>query len=465
MKREELISLIQRFLDGQTTAEEAALLSRELESSEESRKSYLQLARLHAMLAAEEADPAVEVLPTMRARRAPLRKWPLVAVAAAAAVAIGLLIDWPTPRGASEATGGERETVAEFVDLRDCRWVAADTTVQPGDSLRRGQRVELSSGSAVLRFTSGALVTLLGPCIFEATSGNGAFLTLGQIKARADTPASKGFTVNTRTAQVVDVGTEFVTAVAPDGQSRVDVTSGEVYVLLDGMKSRHRLREGEAFSVEPGQAQVMVRIERGDGTAAFRFSTIEPPSERDYADRSAGHASIRLVRGALRTVSAIPSGAVELLLDGRGQSTQDSPAESVFLDNNAAGALLLDLGRTVSIAKINTFSWHQDRTPQNRVRAVQKFTLYGHDGETPPAIDGDLEQAGWRQVARVNSDDFFRVMQPIDRPAQQACSITGARGGVGRYRYLLWAVEPTQSINPLYLNNTFYAEFDVYAEP
>ena len=66
---------------------------------------------------------------------------------------------------------------------------------------------------------------------------------------------------------------------------------------------------------------------------------------------------------------------------------------------------------------------------------------------------------------RVNSDDFFRVMQPIDRPAQQACSITAARGAVGRYRYLLWAVEPTQSINPLYLNNTFYAEFDVYAEP
>ncbi|PHX71330.1 MAG: hypothetical protein CK548_07035 [Opitutia bacterium] len=68
------------------------------------------------------------------------------------------------------------------------------------------------------------LVTLIGPCIFEATSGNGAFLTLGQIKARADTHAAKGFTVSTRTAQVVDVGTEFFAAVAPDGQSRADVT-------------------------------------------------------------------------------------------------------------------------------------------------------------------------------------------------------------------------------------------------
>ncbi len=465
MNCDELKALAQRFIDGQATADEAAALSRELESSEEARRTYLQLARLHAVLAAEEAEPVVEVLPMQPANRMPQWRWPLVALAVAAAVVMGFLLKFSGPKQSRDAAEAALEPVAQFVELRDCRWVAADTTVKPGDFLRRGQRVELSSGSAVLRFAGGAVVTLLGPCIFDATSGKGAFLTLGQIKARADTPASKGFTVHTRTAQVVDVGTEFVTAVAPDGQSRVDVTAGEVYVLLDGMKSRHRLREGEAFSVEAGQAQVMVRIERGDGTAAFRFPTIEPPSNRDYADRSAGRASIRLVRGALRTVSTIPSGPVELLLDGRGQSTQDSPAESVFLDNNASGALLMDLGRTVSIAKINTFSWHQDRTPQNRVRAVQKFTLYGHDGETPPGTDGDFEQAGWKQVARVNSDDFFRVMQPIDRPAQQACSITGARGAIGRYRHLLWAVEPTQSINPLYLNNTFYAEFDIYAEP
>ena len=462
MNRDKLTDLAMRFIDVRATDEEATALSLELAANAESRRSYLRLARLHAALATEE-DQLADVVPLSTAHPAPagFPRWVWAIGAMAAVAAIVFLFPLRGPPAPPDAP----EIVASFGEMRDCRWVSAGENARPGDAVTRGQRLQLSSGSAVLRFTSGAVVTLLGPCIFEATSGNGAFLTLGQIKARADTPASKGFTVNTRTAQVIDVGTEFVTAVAPDGQSRVDVTSGEVYVLLDGMKSRHRLREGEAFSVEAGRAQVMVRIERGDGTAAFRFPTIEPPSDRDYADRAAGYASIRLVRGALRAVSAIPSGAVGLLLDGRGQSAQDSPAESVFLDNNAAGALLMDLGRAVSIAKINTFSWHQDRTPQNRVRAVQKFTLYGFDGETPPGVDGDFEQAGWRQVARVNSDDFFRVMQPIDRPAQQACSITAARGAVGRYRYLLWAVEPTQSINPLYLNNTFYAEFDVYVEP
>ena len=462
MNRDELTDLAMRFIDGRATDEEAAALSRELATNAESRRSYLRLARLHAALATEE-DQLADFVPLSTAHPAPagFTRWVWAIGAMAAVAAIAFLFPLRGPPASPDGP----EIVASFGEMRDCRWVSAGENARPGDAVTRGQRLQLSSGSAVLRFTSGAEVTLLGPCIFEATSGNGAFLTLGQIKARADTPASKGFTVNTRTAQVVDVGTEFVTAVAPDGQSRVDVTSGEVYVLLDGMKSRHRLREGDAFSVEAGQAQVMVRIERGDGTAAFRFPTIEPPSDRDYADRSAGHASIRLVRGALRTASVIPSGAVELLLDGRGQSAQDSPAESVFLDDNAAGALLMDLGRAVSIAKINTFSWHQDRKPQNRVRAVQKFTLYGYDGETPPAIAGDFEQAGWRQVARVNSDDFFRVMQPVDRPAQQACSITGARGAVGRYRYLLWVLEPTEAIDPRFRNNTFYAEFDVHAAP
>jgi hypothetical protein len=57
------------------------------------------------------------------------------------------------------------------------------------------------------------------------------------------------------------------------------------------------------------------------------------------------------------------------------------------------------------------------------------------------------------------------VSVPVDRPAQQACTITGAFGAIGRYRYLLWQAEPTQTLNQLHLNNTFYAEFDVYGEP
>ena len=43
----------------------------------------------------------------------------------------------------------------------------------------------------------------------------------------------------------------------------------------------------------------------------------------------------------------------------------------------------------------------------------------------------------------------------LDRPAQQACSITAARGSLGRYRYLLWEIN----------RNTFFGEFDGFGAP
>lgn len=462
MNRDELEALIARHLDGRATEEEAAILSQELEASEDSRRAYLRLARLHAVLCAEEAvDNSLPALSERAPRRPAWRWWPLAAsFAGMAALALLARLGLP-PRSAPV----ESAPVARFGGLHDVRWVAPATRFSPGDSLRPGQRVELSAGSASVIFASGAEVTLLGPCIFEVTSANGGFLTLGQLKAIAATPASKGFTVRTRTARVVDIGTEFVAAAAPDGQSRVDVTSGEVDVHLDGASTPHRLRTGEALTVEAGPTQVLVRIEPGDGTAAFRFPTIEPPSSSDFADATRGAATIRVVRGALRTHVPIPSGPPELLLDGRGQSRPDSPAESVFFDDNASGALLLDLGRPLAINRINTYSWHQNRDSDVRVRAVQKFTLYGFAGDRAPATDDPLTEAGWELLARVNSDDLFRVVQAADRPAQQACSISGTRGSIGRYRYLLWEVQPTLGRNLRSLNNTFYSEIDVYGTP
>ena len=58
-------------------------------------------------------------------------------------------------------------------------------------------------------------------------------------------------------------------------------------------------------------------------------------------------------------------------------------------------------------------------------------------------------------IARVNTDRFFEVHEPLERPAQQACSIAAARGEIGRFRYLLWVTE----------GHTFFGEFDVFGSP
>jgi hypothetical protein len=222
------------------------------------------------------------------------------------------------------------------------------------------------------------------------------------------------------------------------------------------------LRAGEDVLVEPGTPSIITRIEPGDGTAAFKFPTIEPPSDKDYADASQGHASIRVFRGKPH----VNSEPLAVLLDGRGQSTADSRAQSFFFSDNTSGMILLNLGRSVNVRKVNTYSWHQDYDrPAIRIRATQNYLLYGSNDPESPSVDHEIGN-GWTLIARVNTDEFFGMPEAEARPAQQGVSISAGQGPIGQYRYLLWDVRPTRSnteTEPC-TDNKFYGEFDVYAE-
>jgi ferric-dicitrate binding protein FerR (iron transport regulator) len=456
MNSKERNELIDALLTGDISEPDQLRLEAELSVDPAARKAYFDRVLLSQALVEEAKSFHAKQAPAVTTHRSFPMQWR--PFAAAAAVLLGLAIWWLISHSIRKAG-----IVAHFGALQECRWVDVNTVNAQGDAVHREQRVELSSGRADLVFASGAVVTLLGPCIFEVESANGGFLLLGQIKTVAATPESKGFTVRTRTARVVDLGTEFVTSASADGQSRVEVASGEVDVHLVGVREPQRLRKGDALSVEAGSAQVIARLESGDETPAFRFPTLEPPSDRDFADQSQGKASIRVVKGALAVTRMDGSAPPQALLDGHAQTRPDSPKESVYFANNVDGMLLLDLGRTISIGRVNSYSWHQNGTfADQRVRAVQKFTLYGFAGDQPPPTDGRLTESGWTLIARVNSDEFFRVAAPSDRPAQQACSITGAHGPVGRYRFLLWELQGTQGPNTKDTNPTFYGEIDVH---
>jgi hypothetical protein len=120
----------------------------------------------------------------------------------------------------------------------------------------------------------------------------------------------------------------------------------------------------------------------------------------------------------------------------------------------------------VTISKINSYSWHKSRFLQeNHVRATQKYTVWGFAGDDPPAAEPPSAGNGWERIARIDTDDFFDVIAPLDRPAQQACSITSESRSLGRYRFLLFEVHPTVAQHDQEMDHTFYGEIDVYAEP
>lgn len=478
-----LLVLIDRYFDEVLTVDEAAELNDCLAAFESARELFWRAARLHARLRQwgeqrlgrlrdetklDDSDVCAAAFRRTRRGRLPVsRRRAIFLGAMAALIVISLLALWWWP-GADQINGGRfgEHQVARFSTLEEVRWVGIEEP-RVGDPLHAGERVEIAAGKVGIDFQSGAAVTLIGPAMFEVASETAAYLALGRLEAKADTPASRGFTIRTRTARVVDLGTEFSAEAGADGQSRIEVRSGAVEVTASDR--RHLLRTGDTLLVEPGASRVVVRIERGDETPAFRFPSIEPPSDRDYADARQGHARITVARGTLAVRRDHPetgSGLVEALLDGHGQRGQDSPQDSVFFANQSEGMLLLDLGRVVSVSKINTFSWHQNqRVTDNRLRAQQQYVLYGFAGDAVPPMDRPLEGAGWVRIARVNTDEFFGVAARLDRPAQQACSITSATGTLGHYRYLLWDVTPSRFPDYRIPNHTFYGEFDVYARP
>ena len=443
---QEKMDLVGRYLTGEASATETTKLEQLMLADEQLRQDFLAYAQVDAALPGmisgtgsllDFAEPPAQ---TGRSWKG----WIAVAVAVCAVVA------WLT---SASFLSKEAAEVAHIAELKNCRWMHQSEASVEGTPLRVGQRIELSEGQAKVLFNTGAELQLEGPSILEVKGPNAAFLILGSAEVLADSKESQGFTLGTPSSRFVDLGTAFTASVAPDGLSRLEVSDGEVNLIVDHDHQHQLLGAGQAMLVEPGERKILTRIESGDESKDFRFPTIIPPSNQDYADISQGFASASVGRGILRSR---PNWTVnpKSILDGSGQTNQDSPQESVFFENDVKnGSLLIDLGKAISIAKINSYSWHQhNRIPEHNDRAQQKFTLFGWPDKELPNLEVPARESGWVRIARVNSEQFFHVKQLDNRPSQQACSIFASKGEIGEYRYLLLEVN----------GPTFFGEIDVY---
>lgn len=351
---------------------------------------------------------------------------------------------------------------ARIGSSHDSRWLSR--AMGEGTGLRKGDLINLASGSVEIQFRSGARSRIFGPVLFEIASPNSGFLHYGEALSRANTDRSSGFTIETRAGRFVDQGTEFLTTALTDGFSQMHVTSGAVDALLDGFGTQ-RFETGNGIGIEPGSSPVVIRIEKGAETDAFQFPTIPPPSDDDFA----GAATIGLYESRSSWVESAPhaqSGSVDLLVDGRGQSDRDEPGESLFLPNGADAAIFMDLGEVRAIDRIVTYSWHLSEIDIGKKRrAVQRYTLWGCGDELPDKLPSRADAGEWTRIARVDTDVYFGVSDDPDRPAQQACSLIPEEGQVlGSFRYLLFDLVPTPLDRGRLPRHTFFGEIDVFSE-
>ena len=196
-------------------------------------------------------------------------------------------------------------------------------------------------------------------------------------------------------------------------------------------------------------ANAEVTVERSESKPPFRFAHVASPSKDD----AASNAKVELIAGTVDRGSA----GLSALTDGRVPGTDDEPEANLFFRADSwGGRFRIDLGATIDIAAVNSYSWHPDS------RAPQVYRLYASDGTSAnfnpaPGVKIDLSTCGWREVAFVDT----RTKEG-DSGGQYGVSITDASGLLGRYRYLLFDVFETESDDPW--GNTFYSEIDVVAK-
>ena len=195
----------------------------------------------------------------------------------------------------------------------------------------------------------------------------------------------------------------------------------------------------------PCHGTAKVEICRSKTDAGFVLGAVPAPSRNDAAT----NATFTLVGGQRDGNGA----DLAALHDGKVPRESDDPARNFFFEaGTASGRIAIDLGKTIKIKAVNTYSWHP------RERAAQVFKLYAATGEEPkfnsaPPADADLRESGWQAVAKVDTRNK-------DVGGQISTSVIDANGGnLGSFRYVLLDFGPTNEKNPQ--SQTFLSEIDV----
>lgn len=192
--------------------------------------------------------------------------------------------------------------------------------------------------------------------------------------------------------------------------------------------------------------QAKVRVCFNEKGSSFAFEAVPRPAEND----AGASARFSLVDCEIDHRSGLPF----VLNDGRIPTGKDQSKNNLFFRKGSdGGRLLADLGRTVSIKEVNTYSWHSE------MRGPQVYVLYGGDEESKdfvvdPGRNVDPATVGWRRLATVDTRP-----QSGTGSGQHGVSIAAEKGTLGSYRFLLFVVKAAEMSDDR--GNTFFSEIDV----
>ena len=288
----DLWDLIERYADGTLGQEETRDLEARLREESEVLPEFLLYMELQAqvawdMRAEAEAETVMQLQSPLNTKASQLRTgaFPRPTHHARFWIAVSLLTvfflgglyflvgEGGRPKKVAQEDNETRfpPLVGQVIGLHEVEWAEDARPRQRGSHLAEGDLLHLTAGLLEIKFSNGARVILQGPAKFRTQKKSVGRLDLGRLVARVPKPAV-GFAVETATATITDLGTEF--AIEVDNEA-VDVLvfDGAVAVKpsnIDSSKiTSHRLTAGKAFRMQRDQSA---------GTADIR--NISPDDQR-----------------------------------------------------------------------------------------------------------------------------------------------------------------------------------------
>ncbi|MCP4786404.1 MAG: FecR domain-containing protein [Fuerstiella sp.] len=455
--------LISGYLDGVLTDEQQAELSKWIEADPENADQFADAIlldnRLHAeVIAAQHKDRNDISRVSIGQRwddRVSIRV--VIALAACLLLAIGISF-WTSDNDKQELSnkGGIAATDAPFATVAHvvaAEW-ANDEEISIGDRLS-DQTIRLRSGFVRVVFDNGVEVTLQGPAEYELTAAGKTKLNSGLLTATVP-PGAEGFTVDTPTGEVVDLGTSFGIELQEDGVSRVSVFEGEVEVALPDSTEKQLLKEGEAVRVEAGQRIETVAFDPKPftkiwpissgidrSTNGFRFVPPWPPqmrfvrSDKDIFVAPEGHATT--LTSSLRVNASSPGeysqreslSASEIAVGQRirsfillfhpkkaGPRITKPVAGSITFDSPVLGLMVLHEELQASARRFARWG------PQN-VREKQQLELNGEGGADLITLSEDRRTVTLRLTAGARSGELIRVIVDASKQSTSKSASNG----------------------------------------
>jgi hypothetical protein len=176
-------------------------------------------------------------------------------------------------------------TVAVVSGVIDAKW--SDKSSRPMNAaIKHGEPLKIDSGTIELELNAGTKLIVKGPADWSVDGRNSVSLRSGKLLAHVPKQAI-GFTVETPTARIVDLGTEFGVEVSDRGEAEVHVVQGRVVAEFVGTDEataprRIELRQSEAARFTTGKHEV---VQFSDAADRFRRTTrtdaaVSAPSQK-----------------------------------------------------------------------------------------------------------------------------------------------------------------------------------------